>query len=385
MQIRFGSLRSSLVLTLLVAFCAACLAQTPHFLITNEDNSQGNTATFYTVNSDGSLSQTAIIDTGGLGLDGQGAVATRRVSVLQTPTQSCAFISDSGSNDVAAISIPGLTLVGRFKGSRSDSNASSGIGVANNGKLLFATFAVSRTIATFRIQSGCVLNFLRDTRASGLRGGAVVDMAVHGNILVANFDDDSIQSFRITDSGPVPNPDSQFTTSHLQNGSHVGGVDITADGHFAIIGNILSPTAGAAVDVSDLSSGRLAPTVVYSNLGTGSDANTVWLSPDESLLYLGNFFSDQVSAAFFNPATGVVSGGCTSPVLNGDNFSSGLATSVQNGNGAQVYVAEADANIGIVNVSSSPGACTLSEAAFSPVFDAVTTLESIAAFPPRSF
>jgi hypothetical protein len=316
-------------------------------------------------------------------------VATRRVSVLNSSAQSCAFISDSGSNDIAAISIPSLALIGTFKGSKFDTNAQigsvAGMGLANNGKFLYASFSASRTIATFEIQSGCALKFRKDVSASGLNGGRILDMAVHGNLMVASFNDGSIGSFSLSNGGPVSNHDLQFSTSNVQNGSLLGGVDLTADGRFGIFGNAFNPNVSASVEVSDISSGKLKPTVIYSNLGTGSDTTTIWLTPDESLLYIGNFQSTQVSASFFNPTTGAVSGGCTSSLLNGGNFAAGLATAVQQGNGSVLYVAEADPNIGIIDVSSSAGACSLTEAPTSPVFDSVTTLESIAAFPPRPF
>jgi molybdopterin biosynthesis enzyme MoaB len=51
-----------------ILLTTSSFAQTAHYLITNEDNSQGNSATFYTVNSDGSLTQAAIVSTGGTGL-----------------------------------------------------------------------------------------------------------------------------------------------------------------------------------------------------------------------------------------------------------------------------------------------------------------------------
>ncbi len=51
-----------------------------------------------------------------------------------------------------------------------------------------------------------------------------------------------------------------------------------------------------------------------------------------------------------------------------------------------LYVAEADRNIGIVDVTFGAGACSLTEQLNSPTNDPNTeTLESITAFPPRPF
>jgi hypothetical protein len=376
-------LRSTSNAAAIVTFflCSSYAQSTPHYLIANNDNSQGNSASFYTVNTDGSLTEAAVVSTGGTGLDGIGAVVTRRVNVLSSSTQSCAFVSNGGSTTVAAVSIPSLALVGTFRGGRGD-NGGFGIGLANNGNFLYASFIGSKTIATYQILSGCKLRFIRDVSAAGLSGGNMLDMAAHGNILVASFGDGSIGSFNIAHGAPMSNRDLQISTAHMQDNNPIGGVDISADGHFALLGNVFNPL----VEVSDISSGKLTPTVVYRNIGTGSDSNSLWLAPDGTTLYLGNFFSGQVTAASFDPITGVVSGGCTSNFLAGNNFSSQLATAMQQGTGSPLYVAEADRNIGIVDVNVGSGTCSLTEQLNSPANDPNTeTLESITAFPPRAF
>src|SRR5207245_9166205 len=92
------------VIATCVAICpnsfSATEAAQAHYLITNNDFSQGNSATFYTI-SIGTLTQTAVVNTGGTGNDGIGSVATKRVSVLRSSSHSCAFVSLAGSADVA--------------------------------------------------------------------------------------------------------------------------------------------------------------------------------------------------------------------------------------------------------------------------------------------
>jgi hypothetical protein len=116
----------------LIALCAATsnAANAPHYLITNNDNSQGNSASVYTILGNTFLEQAAVIETGGTGVDGIGAVATKRVSILNGPTQACAFLSEAGSADVAGISIATLTATGTFKAESTDS-ASFGMPVVN--------------------------------------------------------------------------------------------------------------------------------------------------------------------------------------------------------------------------------------------------------------
>jgi 6-phosphogluconolactonase (cycloisomerase 2 family) len=375
--------RTALAVAAIGMFCATLCAAEPHYLITNNDNSQGNTATFYSI-ADHSLSRAvAVISTGGTGNDGLGSVATKRVSILSKGTENCAFISDAGSNDVAAIAIGTLTLSGTFPASSTDSGASAGVGIVNNGSYLYANFTTSKTLATYKISSGCQLTFLGDTPASGLSGGAIVDMWAHGNILVASFQDGSIGSFNISGGTPVANGDLQLSNGNVQDGSFPAGVDITADGHYAVFGGTNSPEL---VEVSDISSGKLMPTAVYSNIGSGSGSEAIWLSPNETLLYISNFSSSQVTGARFDVVTGAVTTGCISSPLKGNSFEAGLATANTFGTGGTLFVAEPETLIGIVEVGGSGGNCTLTESPRSPAHDTNTiTVESIGVFPPRPF
>src|SRR5208283_509309 len=112
-------------------------------------------------------------------------------------------------------------------------------------------------------------------------------------------------------------------------------------------------------------------------------SNNVLLSPDGTLLYVTNNTSGQVSAAFFDAATGTVSAGCTSAALRGfDSAFSFLATPVTqlpSGTGSVLYVAEfgQPSSIGVIKVAVSGGTCTLKEVAGSPVPDSSYSLLSI--------
>jgi 6-phosphogluconolactonase (cycloisomerase 2 family) len=371
-------------LAALLVLCAAVslsAAPAPHYLITNNDFSQGNSATFFNIMNTGSLREVAVVNTGGTGIDGIGAVDTKRVSVLSNSTQNCVFISDAGSNDVAGISIAGLSATGTFPASGTDSASATGLGVVNNGTYLYASFSSSKTIATYQILSGCKLTFVGSLSAAGLGGQQINDMWAHGNTLVVSFFDGSIESFNISGGQPVSNGDLQFSTAQTQGIGSPGAVDITSDGHFAVFG-VGGP---GAVEVSDISSGKLQPTVVYQNVGPGNGFAGIWLSPDESLLYIANFSTNEITAALFDKTTGVVSTGCSAP-LRVNGFEAGLATADATGTGHTLYVAEPETQIGIVNVSASGGACVLQETRKSPASNPHTiTLESIGTFPPRPF
>jgi 6-phosphogluconolactonase (cycloisomerase 2 family) len=373
-----------------VAFCTATsFAQITRYVVTNDDNFSNNSATFYTIGAGGALTQAAVVPTGGFGLGG-GYFASPRVTILRS--KGCIYISNAGDNPgtVSGIVESTQTLAGTFKGSAGDNGDGLGIGMAvGNGKL-YAGFTGSATIGTFRLLSGCQMRFVRDTPASGIGGGAIDGMKAHGNILVVAYADGSIESFNIASGVPVSNGDKQFSTGFNQGFGVPAGVDISQDGHWAIFGDAAgTPT----VEVSDISSGKLATTVAY-QVGSGSNSNSVLLSPDQTLLYISNNASGQVTAAFFDNATGVVSNGCMSGVLRNFNstwfFASGIANATTAGTGRVLYVAEWGggnaSGIGIVKITSNGTSCSLTEARSSPASDPQSPgLLSLGVFPPRNF
>ena len=131
--------------------------------------------------------------------------------------------------------------------------------------------------------------------------------------------------------------------------------------------------------------------VVYS-VGASADSNDVYLSPDENLLYSSNKRGGTVTAAFFDRTTGVVSPGCTSPVLRGFNtrwnWTAGIATAMNTGTGQLLYVAEqgTKSSIGLVKITVNGGSCSLREVPGSPIADRNSqALRSFQTYPPRAF
>ena len=112
------------------------------------------------------------------------------------------------------------------------------------------------------------------------------------------------------------------------------------------------------VEVSDISSGKLTPTVVYTSK-TSINSSNVMLSPDETVLYVVNTEGASVTALFFDKTTGKLSAGCTSGAIRGQSadwsYLAGLALISQTGNGGGVYVAEFGdpSAIAIVRLESS--------------------------------
>lgn len=360
----------------------------PSYLITNDDRppKTATSGTVFTIASDGGLHSANPVNLGSGGAAG-GYFAAKRVSVLSGSSSACAFLSLGASGEVSVIDLQSLRDIGNYPASVTDSGIDNGTGLVNNGTYLYASFSTSNTIGTFAILPGCGLQFLSDISPIGKHGASVKGMAVHGDMLIVAYGDGSIESFNTAAGAPVSNGDLQDATGRATD-RYPTGVDITEDGHFAVFGDMATNTT---VEVSDISSGKLTKTNLYT-LGIAGNSNNVLLSPDGTLLYITNTGSGQVTAAFFDKTTGKVTPGCTTPHLRGFDtgwvFMGALSTQRNSGTGSTLYVAEygTPSGIGVVNVASSAGKCTLTEAAHSPVLAPnTTTLLSIGVYPPRQY
>ena len=384
----------SSVLTLVVLVClctVVCFSQT-RYLVTNDDNASGNSATFYTVGSSGSLTQASVVPTGGFGLGG-GFFSSGRVAVVRSDN-GCIYVSNAGSipGSVSAIVESTLTLAGTFNGSAGDSGDTSGIGLTLTRSVLYAAFTASGTIGAFQIHSDCTLTFMQDVTAIGLFGGVVDGMKAHGNTLVVAYVDGSVGSFDISNGVPVSNNDLQQSDGNIRFGTFPAGVDVSRSGNWAIFGD--ANAAGLSViEVADISSGKISSTKAYT-VGSGSNSNNVWLSPDDRLIYISNNYSGQVTAVFFNYFKGTVGPNCMSPVLNNFNstwfFTGQVVTATTTPTGSKLYVAEwgggNPSSVGIVRIDVSGTSCTLTEVVGSPVSDPQSPgLLSIGVLPNRPF
>jgi hypothetical protein len=367
----------------------------PIYVITNDDGTLHSYGSFFTAGgTQGNPTLTFLqsVNTQGQGIGG-GFFGTQRLAMLPSSSAQCVYVSDANTNDIAAISIGTRTLIGNYTGSSTDNGNTNGIGMVLNQNYLYAGYSASNTIATFSVGTGCALTFLGDITVTPLNGGWINGMALNGNILVVTYIDGSIQSFNIANGVPVSNNDEQITFGYVSD-YIANSVDITQDGHFAIFGDT---GTSVAVEVSDLSSGKLSPPLLYvipsqttNTIGQALSASTVRLSPDESLLYIGNTPVPFVTAAFFNKNTGKVSAGCTSQPLNlfynPWSYVGSLQTRDTTGTGNVLYVAEFGSDIGILTVTSTGTSCTLTESPSSPVSDESSPgLISIQVFPPRPF
>jgi len=107
------------------------------------------------------------------------------------------------------------------------------------------------------------------------------------------------------------------------------------------------------------------------------------------MFYVSNVGSGQVTAAFFDKATGIPSQGCTSPALRGFGdswfYPANLLTATGSGTGKVLFVAEdgPTSGVGIVQLKAGNGKCQLTESSTSPALDPNSqSLRFLANYPP---
>jgi hypothetical protein len=377
-----------------MAYAACSAGAVERFLVTNNDVPLpnpptlyvGNTVSFYSIDAEGRVGKRSVVDTAGVGIGG-GSFAAARIALFAQGADVCVFASNAGTDDITGIRASDHRVSGVFLPSASDSGSSNGIGLAANANYLYATYSSSSTLATFSVQAGCTLTFLGDIFTVGLGGGLTTGMAIRGHLMILTYGDGSIESFDLSAGIPVSNQDKQYSAGaagdHLPN-----GVVITADGRFAIFGDA---STTATLEVSDISSGRLTPTVAY-EVGVAWNSGSVKLSPDESLILATNNSGGRISAAFFDKTSGRISRGCTSGPLKGFyeswTYAGAAALQRSSGAGGLLYVPEFGnqgySSIGIVRLIVTDSRCALVEMPDSPVVDNddPATLLSIATYAP---
>jgi len=385
-------LRTALLAAFLGSAALAANSALEPFLVANDDlasPSPANSLTFYTIAADGRLTRPVSVPSGGYGIAG-GYFGFARVLVVPEGADACVYASNSQSKNIVSIQAGARKRVGAFRESHPNRTmATNGVGLAANARYLYAAFSGSGNTGTFEIEGGCTLEFVGNVHMQGRNGGSVVGMAVHKGLMVVAYGDGSIESFNISGGLPVSNGDAQNATGY-QDEHLPDAVDITQDGHYAIFGDASEATT---VQVSDISSGKLTPTVVYS-LGAAWNSSSVRLSPDESVLYISNSSGGRVTAAFFDKSTGKVRKGCTSSPLKGFYtkfaYAGAVATQLATGTGGLLYVPEfgtgSQSFIGVLRFAATPTGCTLTETEDSPVAGTRSSaLLSIGVYPPRPF
>jgi 6-phosphogluconolactonase (cycloisomerase 2 family) len=353
-------------------------------ITTNDRYQPQNSASSYEFNGTG-LTALPRLQTGGAG-SAKATYGSQQQAIAKAGSNLCAFVADSASSDVASFNITNLVNPIHV-GSYFDQTGFSGIGIAmaKHGSLLFVAYSSSKSIGAWGINLDCSLTLLNPA-SNTITPFSVDALAVtpDGKTLIATYATTSIGSFEISGSA-LGSRGSQNATAPT------GGLDITRDSKFAIAGDASGLTEISVFPIN--SDGSLGLEDYYSVPQGGADSNNVWLSPDESVLYVSNNISMQITTLAFNEAERPgqrLTFECLSNPLRrspgGAQFNiAGIATQAASGKGGYLYVAERQnpAAIGLMQIPDSGCPTEVPDSPFANTPG--RTITTLSTYPARPF
>lgn len=233
-----------------------------------------------------------------------------QVAVYHNSSQGCGFVTDAGSGDISAFktSQHDSVKVGSFARpvrlpwhryiDPLGSGRGAGIGLAVSREYLFASYSDTYNIGVWEIGMGCTLELRGTYDAAGPIAG--MRATPDGKTLVVGYGviTDWVDSFSIGTDGKLTE------RGPYRSAAEATGVDITKDSKYAIFGDATASTTQVEIYPINVD-GSLGDGTSFGgdgSLGDGINSNNVWLSPDESFLFVSNNFSQQVTSLEFNGA-----------------------------------------------------------------------------------
>ncbi len=234
------------VVTLLasVSFAVAATPASATYVVTEDENTTANTATVFSLNTTtGVTTQVKKLSTGGAGLGGGFFAAT---AITITSNNSCVFIADTGSNDIAAFAAPTYKKVGNYSNAAvnwSNSGAGGSIALSPNGKWLYGAYSGSENIGAWAVGAGCALTFINSyTPSTGADLFATLHVTPDGKaLIVPSIDFGIVTMFSIKstngDLTEVNNVSFTSLSGCSTNGCFPYGFDISGDSKVAVFGD----------------------------------------------------------------------------------------------------------------------------------------------------
>jgi hypothetical protein len=393
-----------LVIGLGTALWATSPETSKHFILTNgNDYMVGAYGTRLKLLGSGeslSLITKNVFATGGMGNSG----SVPDIQIIQHGPDTCAFLSDAVTEDIASFLYPSFTKVGNYVDSAIMPNSQLGIVLAARGNYLFAGYdgqsndggrdpvrSVDGQIGVWRIRRGCTLTLVNTYTATY----PIFSMAVspNGSALVISYSGDYfVGSYGIGPDGTLTGP---YNLGLGANGYAPWGVDITADSKYAIIDLQSNYTA---VDLFPINSNGSLDTHYYQfggneSLGKAPGGGWIWLSPNEKFLFVTDNSHEVITLGFneADPSQGVTYSGCMTtlrvPKDDGGLNAFGMATELASDAGGVLYVAEGFDYASIATLTIDPNTGCTTETAASPfeLSNPNVAISTIVAWPPRPF
>jgi len=358
----------------LIASVAAIVppaSRAQHYAYVNDDdNGTNNIVTALSVNAQGQMRFINTYATGGLGTGGHNSLTS--ITTAKTGSNVCLYASNGGSSNVSAFTMSmtdgTLTSVIGSPFASGGTGTGSGIGLAvGKDKLLFAGNTASNNISVFTINSDCSLTLGQTYSTAGSPDAMKVTPTAR--FLIQTNVGAPPDSWRITYSNGTLREMGPFTAQGIAQ-----GLDISCDGTTAYVGDEASYTQIEVYNIG--ASGGLTEINNYTNT-SGQDSDNVLLSPDGTLLYVGETGSNQVETLSVGTGGALTFDSVAS--LNAGPAPSLLGLAVQK-NDKYIFAAEvAPGQIGVLSVSGT----ALAEVANSPfsLHDAAAGVVGVVAYP----
>jgi hypothetical protein len=328
----------------LLFVAAAAFAQSPYYVVTNDEGT-ANTATVFNLNPrDGNLTEVTTLQTGGTSYTGGFFAAETQVI---TSGAKCIFVADGGTpTDIAAFSkATNYSKVGNY--SNADLSAGDNMPMLANsqGTVLYAAYAASFNLAVWNINSDCSLSLANIYSTAPFLGSMA--LTHDGNYLLATYEIvKEVGSFTISGSTLIDNGTKKAPAD-------VSGMVVTNDDSLVIMGTGYSKSDHAS-DLVTATLPRFGNMQTW-EVGPGYSAASLALSPDgaagNGCLYIGNSGNEDpnrsgVTGVQFteNPLAFTYVNIAVSPQ---SDYVSTVETITNTGNGGGVYAAETAGYIGV--------------------------------------
>jgi hypothetical protein len=165
----------------IVVFGSTCFATSEYVIANNNTIDNNSLVVFKLDTASGSLTQIAVLATGGqgLGIPSNEDFANLRQAI--TPDGACVFALDAGSSDIASFSeVTGYSKVGNYPNAALNANYNGGsLALTPNRKFLYASYSTTQNAAAWGVNSDCSLTFIAAYTPSG--GGRVGAIKVSPN------------------------------------------------------------------------------------------------------------------------------------------------------------------------------------------------------------
>jgi hypothetical protein len=227
--------------TIAAALCLSAFGAT-EYVIVNDNNRYNNSLAVYRLDTTtGSLSQFALLATGGHGSGQDGLSNFVNVEQAISPNAACIFGLDVGRvptlSDIAAFSkASGYQKVGNYSNSAlSEADASGSLALTPNGKFLYASYSETGNIGAWAVNSDCSLS-LTGIYSPGAAGAAALKVTPNGAFLVASYGSAELFSINSSD-GTLTDIGSLSFSKACPLCGPVRGVDFTRDSKTAVFAN----------------------------------------------------------------------------------------------------------------------------------------------------